>query len=338
MTRLLTLAGLIAVVYSVFFLVKRDYQETLREPLGLTKSAVIEVPKGSNLDAVVADFDQRHWLRTPRARLYLRLYGRLNPRLAALKAGEYQVMPGQNGLDALSMIAAGRMLLHELRIIEGWRFSQALDAVKQSADLEHALPPTASAEDAMQAIERGDEHPEGRFFPDTYRFTRGTTDVAILQQAYAAAEKLIKDEWARRDANLPYQSPYQAVIMASIVEKETAKPDERAQVAGVFVRRLQKGMRLQTDPTVIYGLGASFDGNLRKRDLLTNAPYNTYTREGLPPTPICLPGRASLLAALHPAQGDALYFVSRGDGTHQFSSNLKDQDAAVRRYQLGREP
>jgi UPF0755 protein len=187
----------------------------------------------------------------------------------------------------------------------------------------------------MAALGHPDLDAEGRFFPDTYLFPRGTTDIAYLKRAYAAAEKNLEEQWAARASDLPYRSPYEALIMASIVERETAVPDERPMIAGVFIRRLAKGMRLQTDPTVIYGLGESFDGNLRKRDLLADAPYNTYTRAGLPPTPICLPGRAALAAALHPAAGDALYFVARGDGSHQFSATLQEHEAAVRRYQLG---
>ena len=177
---------------------------------------------------------------------------------------------------------------------------------------------------------------EGRFYPDTYRFARGTTDAAFLRRAYQAMEGVLAQEWAGRSPNLPYASPDEALIMASIVERETGMIDERAEIAGVFVRRLQKKMRLQTDPSVIYGLGAKFDGNLRKRDLLADGPYNTYTRAGLPPTPICLPGRAALNAAMHPAAGKTLYFVARGDGSHVFTETFADHDAAVRKYQLRR--
>jgi UPF0755 protein len=178
------------------------------------------------------------------------------------------------------------------------------------------------------------EHPEGRFFPDTYQFPAGTTDVAVLQHAYAEMQRHLEQAWQGRAAGLPLANPYEALILASIVEKETGSPGERTRIAGVFIRRLQKNMRLQTDPTVIYGLGADFDGNLRRRDLETDSPYNTYMRAGLPPTPIALPGAAALHAALHPAPGDELYFVSRGDGTHHFSANFDEHTAAVRNYQL----
>ena len=314
----------------------RDVEDVLRRPLLLQAPAVFEIAKGRHLEGIAADLDDRSFLPTGRARLYLRLYGRLNPNVAALKAGEYQLTPGMTPIDAMNLFASGKVLLHELRIVEGWRFAQALEAVRQNEVLQHTLPATAAANEVMAAIGRPDEDAEGRFFPDTYRFPRGTSDVAFLKRAYAANEKLLQEEWDKRDNGLPYRMPYQALIMASIVERETGLPDERAQIAGVFVRRLQKGMRLQTDPTVIYGLGLAFDGNLRKRDLLADAPYNTYTREGLPPTPICLPGRAALQAALHPASGNTFYFVSRGDGSHEFSATLKEHEAAVRRYQLGR--
>jgi UPF0755 protein len=316
----------------------RDMQAQLHAPLQLARPAVFEVVKGQSLDAIITDLSAHRWLPSDRAKLYLKLYVRLKPELAAVKAGEYEMTPGMNALDLLGLFASGRVILHELRIVEGWRFSQALEAVQHNDVLEHSLPATASAADVMAALGHPNDDAEGRFFPDTYLFPRGTTDVAYLKRAYAAAEKTLDEQWRMRADGLPYHSPYDALIMASIVERETAVPDERAMIAGAFVRRLAKGMRLQTDPTVIYGLGASFDGNLRKRDLLADAPYNTYTRAGLPPTPICLPGRASLIAALHPAAGDALYFVARGDGSHQFSATLAEHEAAVRRYQLVHKP
>jgi UPF0755 protein len=186
----------------------------------------------------------------------------------------------------------------------------------------------------MARLGRPDEHPEGRFFPDTYHFQRGMTDVAFLQRAYATMERRLQHEWDQRQPDLPYASPYEALIMASIVEKETAVAAERPEVAGVFVRRLQRGMPLQTDPTVIYGLGEDFDGNLRRVHLRQDTPYNTYVRAGLPPSPIALPGAAAIHAALHPAPGDALYFVARGDGTHAFSASLGEHNKAVEAFQL----
>ncbi|MBI3171834.1 MAG: endolytic transglycosylase MltG, partial [Hydrocarboniphaga effusa] len=245
----------------------------------------------------------------------------------------YRVQPGMSAVDILDMIVTGRSILYELRIVEGWSFRDALDAVRTHPQLRHTL---GAAEPAavMEAIGRKGTHPEGRLFPDTYRFSRGTSDVAVLRRAADTMDQVLAQEWDARDPGLPYPGADEALTMASIVEKETGAPEERARIAGVFVRRLMLGMRLQTDPTVIYGLGATFDGNLRRRDLETDSEYNTYLRTGLPPSPICLPGRAAIHAALHPAPGDELFFVARGDGTHEFSATLDQHQAAVRRYQL----
>jgi len=339
MTRLLrAIALLMALAIVGGFLLVLDAGKILGSPLAISQPQVFEVVKGSRLDRVIADLRAKHLLPADRAQLYLRAYVRLKPELRAVKAGEYQLTPGMTTIDLLQLFASGKVILHELLIVEGWRFAQALAAVKGNDVLVHTLPPEADGPIVMKTLGRPDEDAEGRFFPDTYRFPRGTTDVAYLKRALAAGDKTLQEEWEGRDQGLPYRTPYEALIMASIVERETAVPDERAAIAGVFVRRLGKGMRLQTDPTVIYGMGARFDGNLRKKDLELDSPYNTYTRAGLPPTPICLPGRASIHAALHPAPGDTLYFVARGDGSHQFSSSLQEHEAAVRRYQLGHRP
>ncbi len=332
------LAVLVLLALVLGFLAVRDARQVLQSPLNVQKAVVFEVVKGRTFDGVVADLHTKGLLPAARARQYLRVYARLKPELASVKAGEYELTPGMAPLDLLSLFASGRVILHELLIIEGWRFDQALEAVKKNVVLQHTLPPDADAAVVMKALGQSGQPAEGRFFPDTYSFPRGTTDVAALQRVHAAAEKVLQEEWQGRDAALPYKSPYEALIMASIVERETAVSEERSAIAGVFIRRLGKGMRLQTDPTVIYGLGAAFDGNLRKSDLLADSPYNTYMRTGLPPTPICLPGRASIHAALHPAPGDSLYFVARGDGSHQFSRSLQEHEAAVRRYQLGHAP
>lgn len=203
-------------------------------------------------------------------------------------------------------------------------------------ELEHTVGQVTDKNALMTTLGYTGISPEGRFFPDTYRFPKGTTDTAFLRRAYASMETVLQQEWAQRAADLPYRVMDEALVMASIIEKETGVPDERALIAGVFVNRLRIGMRLQTDPTVIYGLGKGFDGNLRRVDLLNDTPFNTYTRAGLPPTPICLPGRASIHAALHPADTQALYFVSRGDGTHFFSDSLEAHNAAVDQFQRKR--
>lgn len=315
--------------------VLNDAYRQLNAPLPIPRGTLVEVPRGAGLGALARDWQQQGWLTSTRQRLYLTWYSRATGQALNLKAGEYEFGPGLRPLDLTALLVSGQVVFHELRIIEGWRFADALAALRQHAAIRQTLP-GADAAGLMAALGHKGQHPEGRFFPDTYRFGRGTTDLALLKRAYDAMAAALAEEWAAREEGLPYPDPDAALTMASIVERETGAPHERAEIAGVFVRRLRLGMRLQTDPTVIYGLGAAFDGNLRKRDLLADGPYNTYTRGGLPPSPICLPGRAALHAALHPAPGKTLYFVARGDGSHQFSETMTEHDAAVRRYQLRR--
>ncbi len=260
------------------------------------------------------------------------LLGRLSPHAARLQAGEYRLSPGLTPAGLIAKLARGEVIQHALTIVEGWRVSELLEAVAAHPALTHTLEGLERAE-VRARLDPALDHLEGWFLPETYRFPRGTSDVEFLRRAKRAMEAALDDAWQRRELDLPYASPYEVLIMASIIEKETAQPDERERIAGVFVRRLKRGMRLQTDPTVIYGLGASFDGDLRRRDLRTDTPYNTYTRGGLPPTPIALPSRASLLAAVMPAPGDELYFVGRGDGRHHFSATLDEHNRAVDRYQ-----
>jgi UPF0755 protein len=313
----------------------RDVQSQLQAPLPLAQGQTLDVARGATMNGLLRDFRERGVL-TGRQRLYLSWYARLNGQARSLKAGEYELAPGLRAMDLTALLASGRVKLHELTLVEGWTFAQALAAVRAHPAIAQTLPPGDAAEPLMAALGAAGRHPEGRFNPDTYRFARGTSDVEFLRRAYQAMERVLADEWAGRASDLPYASPEEALIMASIVERETGMIDERPEIAGVFVRRLKLRMRLQTDPTVIYGLGAAFDGNLRKRDLLADGPYNSYTRAGLPPTPICLPGRAALHAALHPAPGKTLYFVARGDGSHQFSETFADHEAAVRKFQLRR--
>lgn len=314
-------------------LIALDANRELLKPLAITEHQTLELRPGSRLRDAVAILNERSIFTARRQGLYLEFWARANGQAAAIKAGEYALDPGLSSLDLLAMLVGGRTLLHELRIVEGLRFDQALKLIAEHPVLIHTLA-DGRPETAMAAIGKSDLHPEGRFFPDTYRFPKGTTDVAILRQAFGAMSRVLEESWARRAADLPYAGPEDALTMASIVEKETGAPQERSRIAGVFVRRLKLGMRLQTDPTVIYGIGERFDGNLRKADLLADGPYNTYVRAGLPPTPICLPGRAAIEAALAPAAGNELFFVSRGDGSHQFSATVEEHDAAVRQYQL----
>ena len=314
----------------------RDVRSQLLAVLPLTQAQTLDVPRGATMNGLLAGFQQQGVLQSGRQRLYLSWYARLSGQARDLKAGEYALAPGLRAIDLTALLASGRVVLHELRLVEGWAFAQALVEVRGHPALEHTLPIDGAPAALMAALGEPDLHPEGRFYPDTYRFPRGTSDVEFLRRAYRTLDQVLAEEWAARAPDLPYASPREALIMASIVERETGLVDERAEIAGVFVRRLQKRMRLQTDPSVIYGLGAKFDGNLRKRDLLADGAYNTYTRAGLPPTPICLPGRAALHAALHPAPAKTLYFVARGDGSHQFSRTITEHTNAVRKYQLKR--
>jgi UPF0755 protein len=251
-----------------------------------------------------------------------------------IRVGEYEFKPGTTVGQMLDMVVRGEVKQYSLTLVEGWNFHQVMMAMNADEALTHKLAGLNNVQ-IMNTLGYTGQHPEGRFFPDTYQFSRGMTDVEILKQAYGRMKTTLEQEWPKRDAGLPYDNAYQALTMASIVEKETAVPEERRAIAGVFVRRLEKGMRLQTDPTVIYGLGQSFDGNLKKSHLLdASNPYNTYKHKGLPPTPIAMPGRDSIHAALHPEAGTALYFVSRGDGSHYFSSTLEEHNRAVVKYQL----
>jgi UPF0755 protein len=253
---------------------------------------------------------------------------------ADLRAGRYAVERGITLAGLLAKLKAGDVLREKLTVVEGITFRELRALLASASELkpESANLPVAAL---LKAVGATEPHPEGLFAPDTYVYDPGTSDLDVLRQAYRRQMKLLQEAWDARAPELPYKTPYEALIMASIVEKETGQASEREQIAGVFVNRLKLGMLLQTDPTVIYGLGEKFDGNLRKRDLVADTPYNSYTRAGLPPTPIALPGRASIEAALKPAKTSALYFVSRGDGTSQFSSTLSEHNRAVDKYQRG---
>lgn len=305
-----------------------------REPLPIGSQAVdVDILPGESLHHVAQQFADKGILLHA---WDLTLYTRLERASGGLRAGEYEIEPGTTVAGLLDLLRSGKVVMHSLTLVEGWSFKQVMEEVEAEPNLIHTL---AGLSQAAQKDKLGFESvsPEGELLPDTYQFPRGTSDVAFLRRAHEAQQQLLADAWNARPQGLPYKTPYDALIMASIVEKETGQAFERPKIAGVFVRRLQKGMRLQSDPTVIYGMGDAYDGNIRFKDLRTDTPYNSYTRFGLPPTPICMPGRAALDAALHPEPGNALYFVARGDGTHQFSATLKEQNAAVAKYQLKRD-
>lgn len=305
------------------------------EPLPIGAQAVdVEILPGESLRHVAQQFQDRGVL--PHA-WDLVVYARLHEAASGLRAGEYRLEPGLTVAGLLAVLRSGKVVMHSLTLVEGWTFKEALDAVEQDPNLQHeltGLPMKAVAE----RLDLDTANPEGWALPDTYEFPRGTRDVDFLKRARTAEQQTLDAAWAARAKDLPLKTPYEALILASLIEKETAQPGERAKIAGVFVRRFEKGMKLQTDPTVIYGLGDAYDGDITWKDLRTDTPYNTYTRYGLPPTPICLPSRASLDAALHPEPGNALYFVARGDGTHEFSATLQEQNAAVAKYQLKHKP
>ena len=259
---------------------------------------------------------------------------RLSGQSRQMRAGSYEIPPGTTPQRLLSMLVRGEESLRTVTIVEGWNWRQVRQAL---AKAENLRPDSRALSDEvlMAQLGRPGVAPEGRFYPDTYAYAKGTSDLAVLQRAMKAMDKQLQQAWEARQAGVSLQSPEQALILASIVEKETGQAQDRAQISGVFNNRLRIGMRLQTDPTVIYGLGEAFDGNLRRVHLTTDTPWNTYTRAGLPPTPIAMPGKAALLAAVQPAQTSALYFVAKGDGSSHFSATLDEHNRAVNRYQRG---
>jgi len=294
------------------------------------QAARIEVAPGTSLRAVLAELQARGILRSARAiEWYLRLRG-LRVRV---ETGTYEIPAHASAREILALFAEGKVVLEQLTVLEGDTFADFLAALADDAHVTHTLAGKTPAQ-VMEAIGHPGVAPEGQFFPDTYRFAAHTSDVAILTLAYEAMQTALAEAWAQRAPDLPLSGPYQALILASMIEKEAQLKSERARIAGVFVNRLRKGMRLQSDPTVIYGLGDNYDGSIHTRDLTHDTPYNTYTREGLPPTPIALPGRESLLAAVQPLKSGELYFVATGlnDGAHHFSATLEEHNQAVQTY------
>ena len=308
------------------------YQKFIEMPLPVpAEGMTYQVTPGSSMARVAQELRAHGVLAQPR---WFRWYARWQGLAHKIQAGEYRLEAGLTVPALLELLTSGRTISHSLTLVEGWNFRQVRAAIASHEAIATTLQGVDDAE-VMERLGYAGVHPEGRFFPDTYLFPRGTTDVEFLQRAYRRMQHELAALWETRAPDLPLADPDQALTLASIVEKETAVPDERAQIAGVFVRRLRKGMKLQTDPTVIYGMGEHFDGNIRRADLLADTPYNTYVRAGLPPTPICMPGREAIAASLQPDDQGYVYFVARGDGSHAFSKTLQAHNAAVRRYQLG---
>jgi UPF0755 protein len=301
-------------------------------PLTIAKLPVeVEIPRGATFRSVM-DALEKSGIKV--RRYEFEALARALRQERDIKAGSYEIAEPVKPTDLLDKLTRGDVTQAEVRLIEGWTFSQFRAALDASPDLRHD---SAGLEDAqiLLRLEAQEAHPEGLFLPDTYLFAKGSSDIAVLRRAYRAMQRHLKEAWEAKSANVPYQSPYQALIMASIIEKETGKASERDLIGGVLVNRLRIGMRLQVDPTIIYGLGNSFDGNLKRSHLIEDGPYNTYTRGGLPPTPIAMPGLASLRSAMRPAKTEALYYVSKGDGSSQFSRTLDEHNRAVSRYQRG---
>ncbi len=307
-------------------------QAALEQPLNVSEERLIDVPAGATPGGVLNRLEVEGVLDDA---FWLRLYWRFNLSDQPLHSGEYRLTAGQSARDLLAMWRQGEVVQYSLTLVEGWNMRQVRTALARQEKLQQTLAGVSDAE-LMSRLGAAGMNPEGRFFPDTYRFVRGMTDFDLLKQAYARLEAVLGDEWAKRAEGLPYREPYEALIMASMIEKETGVPEERGEIAGVFVRRLRIGMRLQTDPTVIYGMGERYNGRLTRAHLREPTAYNTYVIDGMPPTPIALVGREAIHAALNPVDGKSLYFVARGDGSHVFSETLEAHNRAVREYQLNR--
>lgn len=296
------------------------------------RGAIIRIAPGSSVKQVSNQLYQRGMLSHP---TFFAWFARWQGSAEKIRAGEYLIEPNTTVKALLEQLVAGQVLQYGLTVVEGWTFAQLRRALQENEKIIVTLNDVPDDE-LLEILGFESSPAEGWFLPDTYHFPSGTTDKEFYRRAHVAMKEFLEQEWGQREPNLPLKTPYEALILASIVEKETAAPAERPLIAGVFSNRLLKNMRLQTDPTVIYGMRGNFDGNIKRRDLTMDTPYNTYTRAGLPPTPIALPSREAISAVLHPDRSGYLYFVARGDGTHYFSASLEEHNDAVRKYQLGR--
>lgn len=302
-----------------------QYRTFLDTPLKLNPAGeVLMIQRGSSVSAVLTTLESRSITQLS---WKWRLLNRMHP--VTIMAGEYALPPGISPPQLLALLASGKVITYRFTIVEGWSLQQMINHMGRDQNLLHTVERSAELTGLAQMPEG---HPEGWFLPETYVFTRGDKDIDLLRRAYAAMQFSLQKAWDERDDGLPYETPYELLTMASIVEKETSLAAERADIAGVFVRRLQQKWRLETDPTIIYGIGENFDGDIKTNDLRTDNPYNTYTRHGLPPSPISLPGVAALQAAAHPAEGEAMFFVASGQGGHTFSVTLEDHNKAVQQY------
>jgi len=310
-------------------LVWNNYQSALNTPAVIGSSIVIEINKGDSFNQITDKLLAQNVNLKP---FWFKILAVQEKAVNKLKTGEYELVPGLTLPEILALFVQGKTRQYAITFPEGWNFKEILQQVENNPNLEHTLHDVDN-EALMSQLGADIKHPEGVFFPDTYFFEKHTSDVALLKRAYDKMQLVLKQEWQHKVEILPFKTPYEALILASIVEKETGVVAERPLIAGVFIRRLQTGMMLQTDPTVIYGMGENYQGNIGYKDLKTATPYNTYVIRGLPPTPIAMPGRDAIYAVLHPDNSNTLYFVARGDGTHEFSATLKDHNLAVDSFQ-----
>ncbi len=332
----ITFVMLLAVAIGAGVWLWRDYHGFADRPLeGLQSGESVEIVSGDSFPAVLRKLREKGV--TQGRNLQWQMLARELDAAGKLKVGEYALEPGTTARDLLIRMRDGRIIQYRFTIVEGWNIRQLRAALRAATPLQHKATDLDDAA-LMKALGHEGQHPEGRFLPETYVYSRRDSDLDLLKRAYAAMEKALASAWAARDTDVPLASPEEALVLASVIEKETGIASERPQIAGVFARRLKLGMPLQTDPTVIYGIGSSYDGNIRRHHLTTDTPYNTYTRKGLPPTPIAMPGVDALNAAVKPKDGDALYFVAVGDGSgrHIFSATLSEHNAAVARYLVTR--
>ncbi len=305
-----------------------SYYRVVNNPV-VNNDVVIEIEKGDSFGKITQKLIAQNIAINP---LWFKAIAYQKGVNRQLKAGEYELTAGMTMPQILANIASGKALRYSVTFPEGWNLKEILQALAKTPRLEKKLANLTAAE-VSSRFQINEKNPEGWFFPDTYQFQKNETDVSILARAHSKMQDVLKEEWQNKETSLPYKTPYEALIMASIVEKETGAKGERAKIAGVFTRRLKKGMLLQTDPTVIYGMGDKYKGNIRASDLTTKTAYNTYVIQGLPPTPIAMPGRDAIYAVMHPDKGDSLYFVAKGDGSHQFSASLTDHNHAVDNFQ-----
>lgn len=328
------LLGLIAL--SLFILIVtatllyKEYQTFLVTPLSIEKETVFVVEPGMSFKVIN---NKLKMLRLTEDNTYLTILARYSGKANKIKSGEYLFPPGLNPIELLNLLVSGKVIQYSFTLLEGWQLREMMQAIRATDLIEQTLL-SDEPEDILIELGYSDKVAEGLFFPDTYNFPKGTTDKEFLLRAYQRLHYILDEEWQARAEKLPYKTAYEALIMASIIEKETGLASERSTIAGVFVRRLNKKMKLQTDPTVIYAMGKQYNGNIRKTDLDIDSPYNTYRYKGLPPSPIALVGREAIHAALHPEKGKSLYFVAKGDGSHYFSDTLKEHNQAVAKYQL----